>query len=153
MVFSSSIFLFAFLPLFLVVYFAVPSIAAKNVVLLAFSLLFYAWGEPVYVFLMIASILVNWGFAIGISRNRRGGCKSWLIVALVANIGTLCLFKYENFFALNANRVLGEGFVAELGLDLPIGISFFTLQAISYIVDVYREIQAELGHKIGRAHV
>lgn len=138
MVFSSSIFLFAFSPLFLVVYFAVPSIAAKNVVLLAFSLLFYAWGEPVYVFLMIASILVNWGFAIGISRNRRGGCKSWLIVALVANIGTLCLFKYENFFALNANRVLGEGFVAELGLDLPIGISFFTLQAISYIVDVYR---------------
>lgn len=73
MVFSSSVFLFAFLPLFLVVYFLAPRISIKNVVLLAFSLLFYAWGEPVYVFLMIGSIFINWAMALMIDKNRSGG--------------------------------------------------------------------------------
>lgn len=146
MVFSSVIFLFAFLPFFLTVYFLVPSIPAKNIVLLIFSLLFYAWGEPVFVFLMVGSIIVNWGFAQLIDRSPSGSTQRqlWLITALVINIGLLGLFKYEDFFALNANRILGEGFIAELGLELPIGISFFTLQAISYIVDVYRsEVTAQ----------
>ena len=139
MVFSSSVFLFAFLPLFLAVYFIIPWRPAKNVVLLLFSLLFYAWGEPIYVFLMIGSIIVNWLMALVIDRFQTKRPRlGALIVALVVNIGILGLFKYETFAAANVNRVLGEGFLVDLQLALPIGISFFTLQAISYIVDVYR---------------
>lgn len=140
LVFSSVVFLFAFLPLFLAVYFAVPSTAMKNVVLLLFSLLFYAWGEPVYVLLMMGSIAVNWLLALAIGRLEPASAarKGIFVTALAANIGAIGLFKYEGFLALNLNRVLGGGFVPDLGLELPIGISFFTLQAISYIVDVYR---------------
>ena len=139
MVFSSSVFLFAFLPLFLAVYFIIPWRPAKNVVLLLFSLLFYAWGEPIYVFLMIGSIIVNWLMALVIDRFQTKRPRlGALIVALVVNIGILGLFKYETFAAANVNRVLGEGFLVDLQLALPIGISFFTLQAISYIVDVYK---------------
>ncbi len=139
MVFSSNVFLFAFLPLFLAVYFIIPWRPAKNVVLLLFSLLFYAWGEPIYVFLMIGSIIVNWLMALVIDRFQTKRPRlGALIVALVVNIGILGLFKYETFAAANVNRVLGEGFLVDLQLALPIGISFFTLQAISYIVDVYR---------------
>ena len=139
MVFSSSVFLFAFLPLFLAVYFIIPWRPAKNVVLLLFSLLFYAWGEPIYVFLMIGSIIVNWLMALVIDRFQTKRPRlGALIVALVVNIGILGLFKDETFAAANVNRVLGEGFLVDLQLALPIGISFFTLQAISYIVDVYR---------------
>lgn len=117
-----------------------PNAAAKNVALLIFSLVFYAWGEPIYVFLMIASIACNWLFALAIDRcgSRSGLRRAMLVLALAFNIFAIGLFKYESFFALNANKVLGEGFIAELGLELPIGISFFTLQAISYIIDVYR---------------
>lgn len=140
MVFSSSIFIFAFLPLFLAAYFIVPGFGAKNVILLLFSLVFYAWGEPIYVFLMMGSIVINWGSALIINKMPIGKAsrRIWLIVSLAINLGILGLFKYEDFFALNANAVLGEGFIAELGLELPIGISFFTLQAISYVIDVYR---------------
>lgn len=145
MVFSSPVFLFAFLPLFLVVYFAIPSNPAKNVVLLLFSLLFYAWGEPIYVFLMLGSILINWMIAliVGLCHPKSISRKLVLVLALVLNIAIIGLFKYESFFALNANRVLGEGFIADLGLSLPIGISFFTLQAISYVVDVYRGVSPQ----------
>lgn len=139
MVFSSVVFLFAFLPLFLAVYFLMPTRSAKNVVLLLFSLLFYAWGEPVYVFLMIGSILVNWcfAFALGKASGKRSRILC-LVVALVANIGVLGLFKYETFLSYNINRALGEEFLIDLQLALPIGISFFTLQAMSYVIDVYR---------------
>lgn len=140
MVFSSSVFLFTFLPLFLAGYLIIPSIPAKNVVLLLFSLVFYAWGEPVYVFLMLGSIVANWMLALIVGRCATKSImrKAFLVLALSLNIAIIGLFKYESFFALNANRVLGEGFIADLGLSLPIGISFFTLQAISYVVDVYR---------------
>lgn len=145
MVFSSLVFLFAFLPLFLAVYFLLPGIIAKNVALLIFSLLFYAWGEPIYVFLMMGSILANWLLALMLDRReQRARRRLWLVAALIVNIGLLCVFKYEDFFALNANKILGEGFIAQLGLELPIGISFFTLQAISYVIDVYRrEVEAQ----------
>lgn len=140
MVFSSVIFLFAFLPLFLAVYMILPWTTAKNIVLLAFSLIFYAWGEPVYVLLMIASIVVNWTVALLIAKSPRSSGRRawWLIVALVLNISMLGLFKYESFAAFNINRIVGEEFLVDLQLALPIGISFFTLQAISYVVDVYR---------------
>lgn len=140
MVFSSSAFLFAFLPLFLAAYFVVPWTPVKNIVLLLFSLAFYAWGEPVYVFLMLGSIIANWACALIMDRFKLKSMsrKVTLTIFLAFNIAIIGLFKYESFFALNANRVLGEGFIADLGLELPIGISFFTLQAISYIVDVYR---------------
>lgn len=141
MVFSSTIFLFAFLPLFLAVYFAMPWRPAKNVVLLLFSLLFYAWGEPVYVWLMVASIGFNWLFAFIIGKCGEGKTlpkRLWLVAALAANLLVLGFYKYQGFLAENVNRVIGEEFIAELNLALPIGISFFTLQAITYVVDVYR---------------
>lgn len=138
LVFSSTIFLFAFLPIFLAFYFLIPSRAAKNVVLLLFSLLFYAWGEPIYVFLMIGSIVVNWAIALGIDKAKKGGKFFLLLVGLVLNLSVLGLFKYETFISSNINRAIGEEFLTDLQLALPIGISFFTLQAISYVIDVYR---------------
>lgn len=139
MVFSSSVFLFGFLPLFLLTYFIVPVRSVKNVILLAFSLLFYAWGEPVYIWLMVGSIVANWGFGLLIARmdgKRAGG--GVLALAVTVNLLILGFYKYQGFIALNINRALGEEFLADLELALPIGISFFTLQAITYIVDVYR---------------
>ncbi|MCI8366280.1 MAG: MBOAT family protein [Eggerthellaceae bacterium] len=141
MVFSSSVFLFAFLPLFLAAYFAMPRRGAKNVVLLLFSLLFYAWGEPVYVWLMVGSICFNWafGFAIGkCAESSRGLRRALLVADLALNLLILGFYKYQGFIAQNVNAALGEEFIAELNLALPIGISFFTLQAITYVVDVYR---------------
>ena len=139
MVFSSTIFLFAFLPAFLAIYFVTPWRPVRNVVLLCFSLLFYAWGEPVYVWLMIASIVLNWVFALGISKvSSSGPRKAFLIFALAANLLILGFYKYQGFLAQNINMALGEEFLEDLQLALPIGISFFTLQAITYVVDVYR---------------
>jgi alginate O-acetyltransferase complex protein AlgI len=148
MVFSSVIFLFAFLPAFLAVYFVIPQrfIGVKNVVLLLFSLLFYAWGEPVYVCLMVASIFLNWLLALFIQRANQknftesGGLsgKILLAVAICINLAILGFFKYQGFIAHNLNRILGEAYITDLQLALPIGISFFTLQALTYVIDVYR---------------
>lgn len=145
MVFSSTVFLFSFLPLFLAVYFLIPSRPAKNVVLLLFSLVFYAWGEPVYVWLMVGSIVMNWAIGLFIAHAQgRGAKKAFLVAALVLNILIIGFYKYEGFLAHNINQALGEEFIADLQLALPIGISFFTLQAITYIVDVYRgEVQPQ----------
>ena len=129
------------MPLFLTVYFAMLWRPAKNVVLLLFSLLFYAWGEPVYVWLMVASICFNWLFAFIIGKCGEGKTapkRFWLVAALAVNLLVLGFYKYQGFLAENVNRALGEEFIAELNLALPIGISFFTLQAITYVVDVYR---------------
>ena len=137
MVFSSSVFLFLFLPAVLAVYYLVPGRAAKNVILLAASLAFYAWGEPVYVVLMVASILANWlfGLKVGDGHPRR---RLWLAASLAFNLAVLGFFKYEGFLAQNVNFLLGATVVPDLELPLPIGISFYTLQAVSYVVDVYR---------------
>ncbi len=197
MVFSSSVFLFAFLPVFLVLYFVIPWRAARNVWLLAASLVFYAWGEPVYVWLMVASILANWLFGLAIGRLRpseagansatggagansaTGGAratdapsatdafgapegeraagapdspsapsgkkparppqaKALLVGAVVFNCLVIGFFKYEGFLAANVNALVGASVVPDLLLPLPIGISFYTLQALSYVIDVYR---------------
>lgn len=136
MVFSSSVFLFAFLPLVTAVYFIAGN-RIKNTVLLLFSLVFYAWGEPVYVFLMIVSILVNWVFG-RLTASSLSYKKLLLVVALVIDLGILGFFKYQGFLADNINVLFGTTLIPNLELPLPIGISFFTLQATTYIVDVYR---------------
>ena len=140
MVFSSSTFLFYFLPLTLLVYFILPTRGLKNYALLATSLVFYAWGEPVYVLLMIFSIFMNWALAILISRSKR----LFMTLAVLINLAILGFFKYEGFVAQNINAIFGFEFIPNLNLSLPIGISFFTLQALSYVIDVYRgEVEAQ----------
>ncbi len=187
MVFSSAIFLFGFLPLVVALYFALPWLAAKNILLLVASLLFYAWGEPVYVWLMVLSIVANWLFALCIGgaqtrsarrRGKRGSLRRaperalgdddgfdsldvspaekayygseagrartpalatcFLVLALVFDLGALCTFKYLPFICEQVNRLAGSAVLPDIQLALPIGISFYTLQAISYVVDVWR---------------
>ena len=137
MLFSSIPFLYYFLPAVLAVYFLVPK-NCKNVVLLVSSLVFYAWGEPKYVFLMIATIALFYGcgLAIGKSENPRRK-KFWLIVSVVISLGLLAVFKYADFFVDSFNAVTGLS-IPLLRLALPIGISFYTFQCLSYTIDVYR---------------
>ncbi len=134
MVFSNLIFLYLFLPVCLIAYFFCPGIRAKNAVLILFSLIFYAWGEPVYLLLMIASAAVNWYFGLLIERRRK---KIFLILALVLDLGCLAVFKYAGFFVENLNAVFGAS-IPVPQIALPIGISFYTFQALSYTVDVWR---------------
>ena len=141
MVFSSSVFLFAFMPLSLAVYFVLPRRSLRNVWLLLISLVFYAWGEPVYVVLMLFSIVVNWAFALVIDRSGQSAQslrKALLFCAAAVNLFLIAFFKYEGFLAENVNACFGTTVVPDLELPLPIGISFYTLQALSYVVDVYR---------------
>ena len=138
MVFSSSTFLLFFLPISVVLYFLMPGRAAKNVWLFAVSLVFYAWGEPVYIWLMLVSVLVNWLFGIALGQGSQGRKRLLLVLNLLVNLALLGFFKYEGFVAENVNALLGSQVVPDLELSLPIGISFYTLQAVSYIIDVYR---------------
>lgn len=139
MVFSSSVFLFAFMPIFFAAYFIVPGRVAKNTWLLIASLFFYAWGEPVYVLLMIVSIVANWLFGLVVGFSKKAPFKQWMLVlSVVFNVAVIGFFKYEGFIADNVNALLGFALVPDLELPLPIGISFYTLQALSYVIDVYR---------------
>ena len=141
MVFSSSVFLFYFLPLFLVCYFALPF---KNLVLLVFSLFFYAWGEGLYVLLMIASGIGNWALARWISDNSGARRRAILAFGVALNLAGLFVFKYLGFFAESWNDIVPAATLRVPYIHLPIGISFFTFHAISYLVDVYRgDFQAE----------
>lgn len=136
MVFSNLVFLFAFLPVVLLFY-TIPWKPFKNVWLLIASLFFYAWGEPVYIFLMLGSIGFNYvfGLAIAAFSFRR---RVWLTLAVVFNLFVLGFFKYAAFLFDNINRFFGTS-IEGTGLPLPIGISFFTFQAMSYVIDVYRK--------------
>lgn len=137
MLFSSIPFLFYFLPLVLAVYFMVPW-KLKNTVLLLASLIFYGWGEPRYVFLMIASILLFYGCGLAIEKAKtKPWKKAWLTVSVVVSVALLCVFKYADFFITNFNAVTGLS-VPLLKLALPIGISFYTFQCLSYTIDVCR---------------
>src|SRR5580700_8185337 len=135
MVFSSSVFLFLFLPLALAAYFLAPT-RLRNAVLLGFSLLFYAWGEKGFVLLMLASIAFNWAMAFWIKASNR---RSVFIFAIAFNVGLLVWFKYANLLAASMCESL-----APLGLalpnlkpiHLPIGISFFTFEAVAYLADI-----------------
>ena len=137
MLFSSVPFLFYFLPAVLAAYFLAPK-NWKNAVLLISSLVFYAWGEPKYVFLMMATIALFYGcgLTIGKSRQRRWK-KFWLVVSVAVSLGLLAVFKYADFFVDSFNAVTGLC-IPLLKLALPIGISFYTFQCLSYTIDVYR---------------
>ena len=137
MLFSSIPFLYYFLPLVILCYFAVPK-SLKNSVLLVFSLGFYAWGEPRYVFLMLATIGLFYGCGLAIGKAQTTTWKRvWLIVSVVVSLGLLAVFKYADFFIGNFNAATGLS-VPLLRLALPIGISFYTFQSLSYTIDVYR---------------
>ena len=133
MVFSTVIFLCAFLPITIIAYYLVPK-ACKNYVLLLASLFFYAWGEPKAVFVMLGSILCNYLLGLGIASLKPK--KLLLCLALLGNLGILFVFKYLTFATENLNR-LSSG-IPVLQIALPIGISFYTFQGLSYVIDVYR---------------
>ena len=137
MLFSSVPFLYYFLPAVLIIYFLVPRML-KNTVLLIASLIFYGWGEPKYVFLMIFTIALFYGcgLAIGYSKNQKWK-RFWLIVSVVISLGLLGIFKYADFFVSSVNAATGLS-IPLLRLALPIGISFYTFQCLSYTIDVYR---------------
>lgn len=141
MLFSSIPFLFYFLPVVILVYYVLSfSRLAQNIWLFITSIFFYAWGEPKFVLIMLLSIIFNalLGNLIEKYRNNKKTMKIILIVACVLNIGMLFVFKYLNFILENINQLLGTDFLPTTKLSLPIGISFFTFQALSYVIDVYR---------------
>ncbi|MBP3339959.1 MAG: MBOAT family protein [Lachnospiraceae bacterium] len=142
MVFSSITFLFYFLPITLIGYFILSfSRRLQNIWLLIVSLIFYAWGEPVYVIIMIGSIFVNWLMAliIQVCKKKEKLRKTFLIITVIANLGTLGVFKYTNFIIEIINGIAGKDLITQTNIALPIGISFFTFQAMSYVIDVYKE--------------
>ena len=137
MLFSGIPFLYYFLPLVILCYFLVPK-SFKNTILLVFSLVFYAWGEPKYVFLMLATIGLFYGCGLAIGKaEERKWKKFWLIVSVVISLGLLAVFKYADFFVSSFNAATGLS-IPLLRLALPIGISFYTFQSLSYTIDVYR---------------
>ena len=142
MVFSSTTFLLAFLPLVGILYFICPK-KLRNALLLVFSLLFYGWGEPKYILIMLFSTVFDYcnGLAIGHFRTagKPKGAKAVLVVSVVGNLSILGFFKYTDFAITNLNGLLGTA-VPALGLLLPIGISFYTFQTMSYTIDVYRGV-------------
>ncbi|MCD7765897.1 MAG: MBOAT family protein, partial [Lachnospiraceae bacterium] len=128
MVFSSLLFLFRFLPAVLLCYYLMPR-PLRNLVLFLFSMIFYAWGEPVYIFLMIVSILVSYIGGIAVDAMKRAGrpkaAKNALILSLAASLSLLAFFKYADFAIGTVNTLTGAG-LSLLNLALPIGISFYT---------------------------
>jgi len=138
MVFSSLLFTFFFLPAVMLVYFLAKD-EYRNYILLAASFIFYGYGEPKFVFVMIASIIINFGFALAIDKIRSFHSKARLLLVLdtTVNLGILFVFKYLDFAISVTNQVAGTRFQIK-NIALPIGISFFTFQALSYVIDVYR---------------
>ena len=137
MVFTSPTFLYAFLPLFLVAYFAMPGMVARNTTFVAFSLLFYAWGEPVFVGVLLASIVVNWLIGMRLSDLPASRRKAVMALGLVWNLGILVVAKYADFLLESVGALSGTD-LPKTGWALPLGVSFFTFHAISYLVDVFR---------------
>lgn len=142
MVFSSTTFLFLFLPAVLILYYnpVIKNLAFRNAVLIASSIFFYAWGEPFFVLLMLASIMFNWLCGLGVAKFKdKDVSKAKLFVALsvVFNLGMMFVFKYLTFTLENINTLFSSN-LDTLDIALPIGISFFTFQAMSYVIDVYR---------------
>lgn len=138
MVFSSLIFLFIFLPIFLGIYFLVPK-KFKNLILFLFSLVFYAWGEPIYVVIMLFSTVYDYTIGLFMDRYRSNKYipRVCLVLSILGNMGMLMFFKYSNFFIENINNIFNMN-VDLLSVALPIGISFYTFQTMSYTIDLYR---------------
>lgn len=137
MVFSSALFLLMFLPIVFVGNLLIKKDFSNYFLLLA-SLIFYAWGEPYLVLLMVISIAINWSVGLVLDRVQGTVRKALLVLGVMCNLGILGYYKYAGFFAQAANSILGREIIPVLQIALPIGISFFTFQALSYIVDVYR---------------
>lgn len=141
MVFSSLLFLFRFLPAVLILYFIVPK-KYKNFVLFIVSLIFYGWGEPIYICLMLFSTILDYSVGRGIERSRlkgsEKGAKLALCCSVVINLGLLGFFKYSDFLINTVNAVFKTE-IPNLNLSLPIGISFYTFQTLTYSIDVYRK--------------
>ena len=139
MVFSSLLFLFWFLPIFFLIYYVCPA-KWRNIVLFAGSIVFYGWGEPRFLILLLLSIGVNYATGLSIAHflpDRMKMARMCLILGLTFDFGMLLFFKYINFFIENINRITGAG-LSEISVTLPLGISFYTFQIASYVIDVYR---------------
>lgn len=136
MVFSSVPFLFFFLPVILFLYWILQKNMARNILLLLASLLFYAWGEPIYIVLLIVSVLCNWLLSLGMVRFSQKE-RLFLTIGVLLNISLLVVYKYSGFLVETVNVVLNLDLPVPQ-IRLPIGISFFTFQALSYVIDVYR---------------
>lgn len=147
MYFSSMTFLWIFLPCSLLLYLLAERFGknfAGNTVLLLASLIFYAWGEPAYIFLLLFSVVVNYLFGLLLDREEARYRKAALACSVLVNIGLLGFFKYFNFFAVYFNQALGKDAIPLSSFSLPLGISFYTFQAMSYVIDVYRgEVRAQ----------
>ena len=137
MVFSSLAFLCAFLPVTFGLYCAMPGIRAKNALLLIASLAFYGYGEPVFVLLLVASALANWALGLCVLRADGSRRPSVLALAIALDLAVLVVFKYAGFFATTLNAITGWALPVP-DIPLPVGVSFFTFQALSYVIDVYR---------------
>ena len=140
MVFSGLTFLFYFFPLFFLVYFLLPN-KFKNYGLLAGSIFFYAWGAPKFVFVLLLSTIIDYHVVNRLHRAEKKNKKKWLATSICLNVGLLMFFKYANFFVDNANVVLTSLSVGSIPLPeilLPIGISFYTFQTLTYSIDIYR---------------
>ena len=135
MVFSSTVFLFLFLPAVYIPYLIFKNIWVRNILLITASLVFYAYGEPKAVLLMILSILMNWLFGLGVTGRHK---KLMLILSVIFNVAMLYVFKYL-CFTLDIINIFAGGAISVPSIALPIGISFFTLQAMSYVIDVYKK--------------
>jgi alginate O-acetyltransferase complex protein AlgI len=140
MAFSSVSFLFYFLPIFMAAYYVTPTIKGKNRLTLVFSLVFYAWGEPHYVILLLGSMAFNMRAALRMDQRTGPARAKALVAAVVVNLGVLAIFKYAGFMIANANALLLplEIAIPDPHIPLPLGISFFTFHCLSYLIDVYR---------------
>lgn len=136
MIFSSMLFLWVFFPIVFIGNYVIKK-RFSNIFLLIFSIVFYAWGEPVYVILMIVSIIINWIIGISIDFGSKYR-KIILFIGILLNLLILGYYKYTGLIILTLNYVLGDSIIYVPEVALPIGISFFTFQAMSYIIDVYR---------------
>lgn len=138
MVFSSLNFMYLFLPICLLLYFILHGIKARNYLLLVMSLLFYAWGEPKWIILMIVTTLIDYGAGLLVDQYRGQKLAKWALAgSVVITLSFLAVFKYLGFFNQNLNQIFGAELPTQI-FNLPIGISFYTFQAITYVVDVYR---------------
>jgi alginate O-acetyltransferase complex protein AlgI len=145
MVFASLIFIFLFLPLSLTLYFASGNKEYRNWMLVIFSMFFYAWGEPLWIIILIFSASVDFVNAILMERYRKYAL-TFVIISLAVNLGLLMTFKYSGFIVDNVNSIFGASFDVP-SFALPIGISFYTFQTISYVIDVYRgEVKAQTSY-------
>ncbi len=144
MVFSNLLFVFVFLPLNLIVYSLAKNIKLRNAVMIVFSLIFYCWGDPKYLILLIGMVLSNWIFSLLIEKHKgTKQAKFWLVCACVVSLGLLCVFKYTNFIVANISTLFNLPDLVT-NIALPIGISFYTFQVLTYVIDVYKgEVEAQ----------